>query len=192
MALPPIASLSTVPVADQLSAIDTLFEPSPELHALLRPILSDQRFAFASYDALVDAIYSRMSALSTTSDPETKQALFGILGAHPRLGAASPAHLSELSRREQANINAANEQQSALSSLNKEYEDKYPGLRYVALLCQHGSNDGRTFVNGRGRDVIMVDMRRRIDRGNFDQEVRDNIEAMCDIAKDRARKLQQD
>lgn len=34
----------------------------------------------------------------------------------------------------------------------------------------------RTWVNGRGRDVIMVDMRRRIDRGEFELEVRDNIE----------------
>lgn len=38
----------------------------------------------------------------------------------------------------------------------------------------------RTWVNGRGRDVIMVDMRRRIDRGEFELEVRDNIE-VCRI-----------
>lgn len=31
-------------------------------------------------------------------------------------------------------------------------------------------------MNGRGRDVIMVDMRRRIDRAEFEMEVRDNIE----------------
>jgi 2-oxo-4-hydroxy-4-carboxy--5-ureidoimidazoline (OHCU) decarboxylase len=133
--LPPIASLPTLPIADQLSAIDTLFEPSPDLHALLRPILSAQ--TFASYDGLVDVIYGQMCALSAAE--EKKDTLFGILGAHPRLGAASPAaqaHLSELSKREQANINAANEQEAAdqaarLSSLNTEYEEKYPGLRYV-------------------------------------------------------------
>lgn len=36
-------------------------------------------------------------------------------------------------------------------------------------------------MNGRGRDVIMVDMRRRIDRGEFEQEVRDNIEVCIRI-----------
>jgi hypothetical protein len=49
--------------------------------------------------------------------------------------------LSELSRREQANINksaenelqaeAAADQAVRLSKLNMEYEEKYPGLRYV-------------------------------------------------------------
>lgn len=173
-----------MPIEDQLGAIDTLFEPSPDMHNLLRPVLSSGR-AFTSYNELIDEIYSRLSALSATSDPQEKQALYGILGSHPRLGASSPAaqaHLSELSRREQANINSSNEQESTeqaarLSRLNAEYEEKYPGLRYV------------TFVNGRGRDIIMVDMRRRIDRADFEQEVHDNIEAMCDIAKDRAQKL---
>lgn len=38
----------------------------------------------------------------------------------------------------------------------------------------------RTFVNGRGRDVIMQDMRRRIDRGDFDKEVEYNIQ-VCQL-----------
>ncbi|EED22019.1 conserved hypothetical protein [Talaromyces stipitatus ATCC 10500] len=186
--LPPIISLSALPLTDQLKVLDTLFEPSSELHNLLQPILSNNKDqTFTSYNSLIDAIYSQLTALSATSDPQQKQLLYGILGSHPRLGAASPtaqAGLSELSRREQANINKSTDQEAAadqaarLSALNKEYEETYPGLRYV------------TFVNGRGRDVIMVDMRRRIDRGEFEQEVRDNIEAMCDIAKDRAKKLQ--
>lgn len=41
----------------------------------------------------------------------------------------------------------------------------------------------RTFVNGRARDVIMVDMRRRIDRADFNQEVQDNIEVCQPIFK---------
>ncbi|RAO71019.1 uncharacterized protein BHQ10_007031 [Talaromyces amestolkiae] len=187
--LPPITSLPSLPLSEQLKALDTVFEPSPELHTILQPILTSNQ-PFQSYDTLIDTIHTKLSALSAaTSDPQQKQTLYGILGSHPRLGAASPtaqAGLSELSRREQANINksAQNDEQAAadqaarLSALNKEYEERYPGLRYV------------TWVNGRGRDVIMVDMRRRIDRAEFEMEVRDNIEAMCDIAKDRAKKLQ--
>ena len=36
-------------------------------------------------------------------------------------------------------------------------------------------------MNGRGRDVIMVDMRRRIDRANFEMEVKDNIEVLGEL-----------
>lgn len=138
--LPPITSLPTLLLDDQLKALDTLFEPSPELHTILQPILSSNQ-PFQSYDALIDTIHTKLSALSATSNPQQKQTLYGILGSHPRLGAASPAAqagLSELSRREQANINksAQNEQAAAdqaarLSALNKEYEEQYPGLRYV-------------------------------------------------------------
>lgn len=142
--LPPVTSLPTLPLSDQLAALDTLFEPSPELHNILQPILtSSSNQPFQSYDTLINAIHAQLSALSTTNDPHQKQTLYGILGSHPRLGAASPAAqagLSELSRREQANINsstttgneqAAADQAARLSALNKEYEERYPGLRYV-------------------------------------------------------------
>jgi hypothetical protein len=144
--LPPITSLPTLPLSAQLAALDTLFEPSPDLHTILQPILSSasSNQPFQSYDTLIDTIHAQLSALSTTTDPQQKQTLYSILGSHPRLGASSPAAqagLSELSRREQANINksAENERQAEaaadqavrLSKLNMEYEEKYPGLRYV-------------------------------------------------------------
>lgn len=137
--LPRISSLPTLPVEKQLLALNTLFEPSPELHALTAPLLSDE--SFSSYDSLVDAVRSRLLALATTSNLQKRQTLYGILGSHPRLGASSAAaqaNLSELSRREQANINAgsgpAEEEAARLSALNKEYEETYPGLRYVYVL----------------------------------------------------------
>lgn len=34
----------------------------------------------------------------------------------------------------------------------------------------------RVFVNGRGRDVIMEDMRRRIDRGDVEREKEETIQ----------------
>ncbi|QKX59264.1 uncharacterized protein TRUGW13939_06396 [Talaromyces rugulosus] len=174
--LPPILSLPSLPASDQLQALDTLFEPSTELHALVQPILSAH--TFSTYYQLIDAIQSRFSALAAKSTASAeKQTLYGILGSHPRLGAPSPAaqaNLSELSRKEQANLNSSNnttadgpsaaDLAAQLASLNKEYEETYPGLRYV------------TFVNGRGRDVIMVDMRRRISRADIELEVQDNIQ----------------
>jgi 2-oxo-4-hydroxy-4-carboxy--5-ureidoimidazoline (OHCU) decarboxylase len=64
-----------------------------------------------------------------------------------------------------------------LRALNREYEERFPGLRYVV------------FVNGRPRSVIMDDMRARIARGDVMAERREAVDAMCDIAKDRCRKL---
>jgi len=65
-----------------------------------------------------------------------------------------------------------------LGRLNEEYEGKFPGLRYVV------------FVNGRPRSEIMENMRSRIDRGDIKAERQEAIQAMCDIALDRATKLQ--
>lgn len=75
-----------------------------------------------------------MSALSAPNSPTDRDVLFGILGSHPRLGRApaNPEHLSELSKKEQAQLNeGAEEQAEKLRALNAEYEGKFPGLRFV-------------------------------------------------------------
>lgn len=77
-----------------------------------------------------------MTALSAANSPQDKEILEGILGSHPRLGESSPAakeHMSELSRKEQANLNKSEGEGEAekLRMLNREYEEKFPGLRYV-------------------------------------------------------------
>ncbi|KAJ5101812.1 hypothetical protein NUU61_004034 [Penicillium alfredii] len=177
--LPPPSTLPSLSQDAQLRVLDTLFEPSPELHRLMIPVLANQ--SFSSYTSLVDAVGGRMSALCAANSPTDRDVLVGILGSHPRLGRApaNPEHLSELSKKEQAQLQTgAEEQAEKLRELNAEYEAKFPGLRFV------------TFVNGRSRDVIMVEMRQRIERGDADREVTETIQAMCDIAKDRARKLQ--
>jgi hypothetical protein len=46
------------------------------------------------------------------------------------------------------------------------------------------------FVNGRPRPAIIENMRTRIDRGDIKAERLEAIQAMCDIAVDRASKLQ--
>ncbi|RJE20902.1 hypothetical protein PHISCL_06770 [Aspergillus sclerotialis] len=178
--LPSLSSLPSLPQDQQFKVLDTLFESSPELHTLMAPVLANQ--PFSSYTALIDAVGGRMSALSAPNSPKDKEILYGILGSHPRLGrppVPETGPLSELSAKEQAQLNTgAEEQAERLKAMNAEYEARFPGLRFV------------TFVNGRNRDVIMEEMRQRIDRGDKDREIKEIIQAMCDIAKDRAKKLQ--
>ncbi|KAL4866328.1 hypothetical protein BDV12DRAFT_187508 [Aspergillus spectabilis] len=177
--LPPPSSLKDLPQEQQFQALDTLFESSPELHTLMAPVLTGQ--SFSSYSSLIDAVGGRMSALSAANSPADRDILVGILGSHPRLGqpkTAAAEHLSELSKKEQANLNTGTEELAEkLRVLNAEYEEKFPGLRFV------------TFVNGRSRDLIMEEMRERMDRGDAEREVEEIIQAMCDIAKDRVGKL---
>ncbi|RDW63000.1 2-oxo-4-hydroxy-4-carboxy-5-ureidoimidazoline decarboxylase [Aspergillus mulundensis] len=174
--LPPPSSLKELPQEQQFQALDTLFESSSELHTLMAPVLANQ--TFSSYTSLIDAVGGRMSALSAANSPTDRDILVGILGSHPRLGqpkTAAAEHLSELSRKEQANLNTGAEGQAEkLRLLNAEYEEKFPGLRFV------------TFVNGRSRDVIMEEMRARIDRGDTEREIEEIIQGMVAIAKDRA------
>ena len=136
--LPEISTLPSLPASSHSGILDTLFESSPELHTVAAPILAKQ--TFSSYDFLIEAIGTRLSALSATGSTHDRQVLEGILGSHPRLGELSPAartKLSELSRREQANLaigedgEAARKEAEELSRLNRVYEEKFVGLRYV-------------------------------------------------------------
>jgi WD repeat-containing protein 44 len=152
LSLPPISAFSSLSTDQKIQILNTLFEPSSELHKLMLPVIT--HLTFSSYDSLIDAVHGRMQALSAPNSPQDKQVLYGILGSHPRLGekktlsspssadvAAAPTkeHMSELSRQEQANINAGsagtvpeNEKQAEkLHALNQEYENAFPGLRFV-------------------------------------------------------------
>ncbi|KAL1854313.1 hypothetical protein VTK73DRAFT_8801 [Phialemonium thermophilum] len=188
--LPPITSLPTLSDASLASTLDLLFEPSEELHALALPVVRGAA-PFASYAELVEALRQALldvaARLERGIDVRTlRRQLHAVLESHPRLGERRVA--SPLSAEEQKNLrggNADGASQEAedeglrrLRDLNGEYEKKFPGLRYVV------------FVNGRGRDVIIEDMKKRIARGDFAAEEREAINAMCDIAADRAAKLQ--
>ncbi|KAF2972168.1 hypothetical protein GQX73_g1404 [Xylaria multiplex] len=138
---------------------------------------------FTSYASLIKHIGTLLhqlaissSSSSSPSQPPEREKLHAILGSHPRLGAKKVD--SAQSRAEQAQLNAgAGDEAERLAALNREYEESFPGLRYVV------------FVNGRSRDVIMEDMRRRIDSGDIRAEETEGIQAMVDIALDRAGKL---
>ncbi|KAK3334331.1 Oxo-4-hydroxy-4-carboxy-5-ureidoimidazoline decarboxylase [Neurospora tetraspora] len=185
--LPAITSLPTLPDAALISTLDLLFEPSPELHALALPTL--RTISFSSYPDLISTIRDELLAIANAvadpSVPETekeniKRPLHAILGSHPRLGEPKKETLSAQSKKEQAHLNAAGDSEEVkedLRKLNKQYEETFPGLRYVV------------WVNGRPRTEIMVDMRTRIVRGDLRAEEREGIKAMCDIAADRAAKL---
>lgn len=174
--LPDVTSLPTLPDGELIAILDLLFEPSDDLHTLALPTL--RAITFASYPELVDTLRDQLLVIaqSVHADPDARKPLHSILGSHPRLG-EKKVHSTQ-SAAEQAQLHAgADGEAEKLAALNKEYESKFPGLRYVV------------FVNGRGRDVIMEDMRKRIDRADLEEEEKEAITAMADIAKDRASKL---
>lgn len=172
--LPPIASLPHSPDPTLTHILDLLFEPSPPLHALSLPILRST--TFPSYETLIAAVNAQLSALAASDKPEDVATLSEILCSHPRLGEKKVD--SEQSRKEQAQLQGGEEEGRKLKALNEEYEEAFPGLRYVV------------FVNGRPRPAIMENMRARIDRGDITAERQEAIKAMCDIALDRASKLE--
>ncbi|KAG5980756.1 hypothetical protein E4U55_003681 [Claviceps digitariae] len=175
--LPPINELASLPEAAQTTALDLLFEPSPAIHSTLVPVI--QNASFSSYTEFIDECRLALFQLAAASTPTSPNpVLLSVVGSHPRLG-AKKVHSAQ-SNAEQASLQGqADDQDEAehLAELNREYEEKFPGLRFVV------------FVNGRGRPEIMQDMRVRIDRGDYAKEIDAALQAMCDIAKDRASKL---
>ncbi|KAI1503290.1 Oxo-4-hydroxy-4-carboxy-5-ureidoimidazoline decarboxylase [Biscogniauxia marginata] len=195
--LPSISSLSTADEGTIISALDTLFEPSPDIHDMVllairqKHVPADSRVSsglpatsvsvsgapFTSYPALINYVGALMLHLVDEPTPERKEMLHRILGSHPRLGAKKVD--SAQSQAEQAQLNTGDADEAVkLKALNDEYESRFPGLRYVV------------FVNGRSRSVIMENMRYRINRGDAAAEEKEAIQAMVDIALDRARKLE--
>ena len=146
----------------QSRVLDHLFEPSPAIHEILLPVLRTAEFS--SYPELIDACHIRLLSLAAASDTNNPDpTLLSILGSHPRLGAKKVE--SAQSAAEQANLQGEGEGEGEeLARLNQEYEEKFPGLRYVV------------FVNGRGRPGIMENMRTRIARGDFTKEVADALQ----------------
>ncbi|KXX82477.1 putative allantoinase 1 [Madurella mycetomatis] len=176
--LPVISSLPTLSDTTLRATLDLLFEPSPELHTLALPTI--RTLSFTSYDDLIATLRDQLLeiAAAVEGNEEGKQKLHSVLGSHPRLGERRRQALSEQSREEQRHLQGEGEGEGEeLARLNREYEEAFPGLRYVV------------FVDGRGREEVMRDMRRRIARGDLREEEKEGIRAMCAIAADRARKL---
>jgi 2-oxo-4-hydroxy-4-carboxy--5-ureidoimidazoline (OHCU) decarboxylase len=110
--LPPVETLSHLSDSELTHVLDLLFEPSPPLHALSLPVLRSA--TFPTYDTLIVAVNAQLTALCS----------------HPRLGEKKVD--SEQSRAEQAQLQKGGEEEKEqLAALNNEYEEKFPGLRYV-------------------------------------------------------------
>lgn len=161
--LPDVTSLATLSDAELTAILDLLFEPSDDLHTLALPTL--RAITFASYPELIDTIRDQLLVIaqSVHADPNARKPLHSILGSHPRLGEKKVHSSQSAAEQAQLQSGAKAEEAERLAALNREYEARFPGLRYVV------------FVNGRSRDVIMEDMRRRIDRADLAEEEKEAI-----------------
>ncbi|PHH87504.1 hypothetical protein CDD83_8761 [Cordyceps sp. RAO-2017] len=175
--LPHIGDLRSSSAGAQTTALDLLFEPSPAIHSLLLPVVRVAEYD--SYAGLIDACHERLRRLRPgDAAAADEHLLHSVVGSHPRLGAAKVP--SAQSAAEQASLQQPGPGDGApLAALNAEYEARFPGLRYVV------------FVAGRPRAEIVRDMRARIERGDYAREVDAALQAMRDIAQDRASKLPQ-
>ncbi|KAI9713036.1 MAG: hypothetical protein M1820_001021 [Bogoriella megaspora] len=170
--LPSITAIPKLSTTERAAVLDALFEPSVPLHTLALELLHNE--TFASYDDLVTAIGLQLTKLAESSSTSDTQWLESILAAHPRLGAKNVE--STASQDEQKQLQGDGEEAERLTALNDEYEQKFPGLRYV------------TFVNGRDRKSIMDDMQQRISSSDLGAERIAAINSICEIASDRAKK----
>jgi len=134
--LPPITSLRAASEETRHQVLALLFEPSPSLCTKADPILATTEFD--SYDSLITAVGTELQCLETSTNPKDLESLADILSSHPRLGEKKVE--SALSRAEQAAMAKASvsssdvsreEEQATLRNLNEEYENTFPGLRYV-------------------------------------------------------------
>ncbi|KAG7290082.1 hypothetical protein NEMBOFW57_000076 [Staphylotrichum longicolle] len=133
--LPAIASLPTLSAAALTATLDLLFEPSPDLHALALPTV--RTLSFASYTDLIDTLRAQLLDIADAvagddaEDEEGRRRLYGILGSHPRLGEKrKEVVLSGFSAAEQRHLQQGKEEEEReLARLNREYEERFPGLR---------------------------------------------------------------
>lgn len=129
-ALPSISSVPSLSTERRAHILDTLFEPCTQLHTLSVATLHDN--IYPDYASLISAIGNQLTALLNSSSTSDSEWLDAILSAHPRLGEKKVD--SELSQKEQAQLQQSvgeEEEVESLTRLNHDYEEKFPGLRYV-------------------------------------------------------------
>lgn len=165
--------------------LDNLFEPCAALRGCLTPQI--RKTQFPTYTALI--AFCRVQLLSLIGEyvsnptPEKRELICKVVSAHPRLGVPKKqtGSLSAHSQNEQKSLATQDGEDSSLAKLlqelNAKYETTFPGLIFVV------------FVNGRSRSEIMDIMNDRIKNSTWNNEVRIAFDAMCDIALDRAQKL---
>jgi hypothetical protein len=140
--LPDISNVPFLSTVHRAAILDTLFEPSTQLHTLSVSFIAENEFD--SYPALIAAVGKQLTDLSTSELESDQKWLDAILGSHPRLGEKKVD--SALSRKEQEAMKAAegdsrtergegSSLEEMLKDLNEKYEERFPGLRYVYVLA---------------------------------------------------------
>lgn len=128
--LPVIHTVPSLPTDSRTKILDSLFEPSTQLHTLSVSLLQEN--TFESYSTLIERVGAQLRALFESTSASDTDWLDAILSAHPRLGEKRVENLSEASRAEQAKLQGgAAEEGEKLKAFNEEYERTFPGLRYV-------------------------------------------------------------
>ena len=132
--LPSLSKLPSLGTEERAQILDLLFEPCTQLHTLSVSVLHEQ--TFSSYNDLIDAVGGQLEDLQKSNLESDHKWLEGILSAHPRLGEKNVD--SKQSRQEQAQLNQGGaDEAEKLAELNKQYEERFPGLRYVSVSpCQ--------------------------------------------------------
>lgn len=132
--LPAIEKVPTLSTVHRAAILDTLFEPSTQLHTLSVSAIAER--TFDSYGALIAAVGTQLTDLFKSELESDQKWLDAILSAHPRLGEKKLE--SAQSRREQEAMRQAEGQTESgedvaekLNVLNEKYEQTFPGLRYV-------------------------------------------------------------
>ncbi len=162
--LPDISGVSSLPDESLTTVLDLLFEPNLDLHALALPTM--RSITFPSYTDLIEAIHDELVKTQggAQTDLAARKMLLSILGSHPRLGEKKVHSAQSTAEQAQLRTDEDGGEAQQLTELNVEYEETFPGLRYVV------------FVNGRPREVIMGNMKQRIARGNVALEETEAIQ----------------
>lgn len=126
--LMPISSVPSLSTEQRAELLDTLFEKCTQLHTLSVSDLHNE--SFTSYADLINYVRNQLVELNQSDLESDAKWLEAILSAHPRLGEKKVD--SAMSRQEQAGLKDEKvEETEKLMELNKKYEEKFPGLRYV-------------------------------------------------------------
>ncbi|ODQ78525.1 hypothetical protein BABINDRAFT_162730 [Babjeviella inositovora NRRL Y-12698] len=175
--LPQISEISHLNEGGKDEFLGHLFEPCSTLNAFLRESNVFKQ-EYLSYKAFIESCRSELLAFLASPSEHPDPRISQIIAAHPRLGGGNAKKLSLHSEKEQQSLQSSPEELAKLMDLNEQYERTFPGLRYVV------------FVNGRSRAVVMHDMETRIAGNDIAKERIAAFNAMCDIALDRAEKLE--
>ena len=152
-----------------------LFEPSKPLEEYLLSL----RKNFKSYEEIIEESRKYINDLFNSEKNQLREEkLLQVINAHPRLGEKDPKKLSEQSKKEQKfGISEEEEIVNQFLDLSQKYENKF-GFKFII------------FVNGRTKKQLIAPLIKRLQNENREEEMREAIDAMLNIALDRLKKFQ--